>query len=167
MARFIPEGVLRIALVDTIADKNAPTLAELTAGDDITGFISGLSTPLEGSTVDVSDLLSKYNKTAPGTYGGQPITVDGYRDDTYANDTLWNRLPRGTRTNLVIARRGGSGDDTHPDGEGGITTGDYVDVWPIEVISRTPADSARNEPTRFQVSASVPEEPAEDVQVVA
>jgi hypothetical protein len=167
MARFIPDGVLRIALVDTIEDRTAPTLAEVGAGDDITGFIRGISTPLEGSTVDVSDILSKYNKTAPGTYGGQPVTIDGYRDDVYANDTLWNKLARGTRSNLVIARRGGSGDVEHPDGEGAITTGDYVDVWPIEVISRNPADYSRNEPTGFQVSASVPEEPAEDVQVVA
>lgn len=159
MARFIPDGTLRVALVETIADMQAPTLVEIDAGDDITGFIRSLSTPLEGSTVDVSDILSKYNKTAPGTYGGQMATLEGYRDDDQANDTLWNALERGVDTHLVIARRGGAGTD------GAIDTGDYVDVWHVQVISRSPADYARNEPTGFVVSFAVPDEPAEDVTV--
>ncbi len=159
MARFIPDGTLRVALVASIADTSAPTSAEMTAGDDITGFVRALSTPLEGSTVDVSDALSKYNKTAPGTYGGQEVTLEAFRDDVQANDTVWNALTRGTDTHLVIARRGGSGTD------GAIASGDYVDVWHVQVITRNPADYTRNEPTGFTVSFSVPDEPNEDVTV--
>jgi hypothetical protein len=161
MARFIPDGYLRLVFVETIADINAPTEAEIDAGTEASGFLRSMSTPLEGSLVDVSDVLSRYNKTASGTYGGQEVTFEFYRDDEQANDVMFNLLTRGTRTNAVIARRGGSGTD------GEIASGDYVDVWPIEVITRNPADYARNEPTGFTVSCAVPEEPAEDVAVAA
>ena len=159
MARFIPDGVLKVSYVATIADTSAPTATEITAGTDLTPFLRGLSTPLEGSTVDISDASSKYNKTAAGTYGGQMVTAEFYRDDDQANDTVWNLLPRGTEGYFVVARRGGSGTD------GAIAASDYVDVWPIEVITRNPADYARNEPTGFAVSCAVPNEPAEDVTV--
>lgn len=161
MARFIPDGTLKVTLAPAVALMTAPTVAEITAGDDATGFLRSLSTPLEGSTVDISDVSSKYNKTAPGTYGGQEVTMEFYRDDVQGDDTMWNLLPRGTTIYAVIARRGGSGV------EGAIAASDYVDVWKLEVITRNPADYARNEPTGFMVSFSVPEEPQEDVQVVA
>lgn len=160
MARFIPDGVLKVRYVPTIVNKSAPSMAEINAGTDLTPFLRGLSTPLEGSTVDVSDASSKYNKTAAGTYGGQTVNGEFYRDDVAANDTAYSLLPRGTKGNFVIARRGGSGTG------GAIATGDKVDVWPIEVITRNPADYTRNEPTGFTVSCAVPGEPAEDVATV-
>ena len=156
MARFIPDGTLQVHFVETIADTSATTLVEVQAGTNGTGFVRSMSTPLEGSTVDVSDALSKYNKTAPGTYGGQEVTFEFFRDDVQANDTMWNLLTRGTATNVVVARRGGTGTDN------ALAVGDYVDVWPIEVITRNPADYSRNEPTGFTVSCAVPEVPQED-----
>lgn len=159
MARFIPDGTLQVHVVSSIANRAAPTLAEINAGTEVTGFLRSLSTPLEGSIVDVSDASSKYNKTAPGTYGGQQVTAEFYRDDTQANDTVWNLLPRGTDTHLVISRRGGTGAD------GALQLGDYVDTWHVQVVTRNPADYSRNEPTGFTVAFSVPDEPNEDVAV--
>lgn len=161
MARFIPDGVLKLTLAPDVDDMTAPTSAEITAGDDATGFLRAMSTPLEGSTVDISDVSSRYNKTTSGTYGGQEVTMEFYRDDDQAEDTIWNLLPRGTTIYAIIARRGGSGTD------GAIDEGDYVDVWQLEVITRNPADYSRNEPTGFTVSFAVPEEPQEDVTVAA
>jgi len=157
MARFIPDGTLQVHFVETIADTAAPTLIEVNAGTDATGFLRAMSTPLEGSTVDISDVGSKYNKTASGTYGGQEVTFEFYRDSVQADDTIWNLLERNTASHAVIARRGGTGTD------GVLAAGDYVDVWPIEVITRNPADYSRNEPTGFTVSCAVPDEPVEDV----
>lgn len=161
MARFIPDGTLEIVLAPAVADMEEPVLAEVTAGDRATGFLRSLSTPLEGSVVDISDVSSKFNKTTPGTYGGQEVTMEFYRDDTQAADDMWNLLPRGTTIYAIIARRGGTGTG------GIIDTGDYVDVWKLEVVTRNPADYARNEPTGFMVSCAVPEEPVEDVTVAA
>jgi len=159
MARFIPDGTLLVSFVETIVDRGSPTLTEIEAGIDATGFLRSLSTPLEGSLVDISDVSSKYNKTAPGTYGGQEVTAEFYRDDDQANDTIWNLLTRGTETHLVVARRGGSGADNS------LAATDYVDVWPVTVITRNPADYSRNEPTGFMVSFAVPDEPSEDVVI--
>jgi len=161
MARFIPDGVLEVVFATAVTDMSAPTLSEITAGTRATGFLRSLSTPLEGSTVDISDVSSKYNKTTSGTYGGQEVTAEFYRDSDQANDTIWNLLPRGTVVYLIVARRGGGGVD------GIIDTGDYVDVWKLEVITRNPSDYSRNEPTGFMVSFAVPEEPVEDVTVAA
>lgn len=161
MARFIPDGVLEVVFATSVSDMTGPTLAEVTAGTRATGFLRSLSTPLEGSIVDISDVSSRYNKTTPGTYGGQEVSAEFYRDDTQGGDTMWNLLPRGTTVYAIIARRGGSG------AEGIIGTGDYVDVWKLEVVTRNPADYARNEPTGFMVSFAVPEEPVEDVQIDA
>lgn len=161
MGRYIPDGVLKVRHVPSIANKEAPTDTELAAGDDLTAFLRGLETPFEGSTVDVSDVSSKFNKTAAGTYGGQPLTAEFYRDDEQANDTAFNLLPRGTTGYFVIARRGGSGTD------GAIAVGDLIDVWPIEVITRNPSPYRRNEPTAFGISCAVPDVPEEDVAVVA
>ena len=159
MARFIPDGVLEVVLAPAVADMEDPSSAEVTAGTRATGFLRSLSTPLEGSVVDISDVSSRYNKTTAGTYGGQEVTMEFYRDDVQAEDTIWNLLPRGTTIYAIIARRGGSGTD------GVIAGGDYVDVWKLEVVTRNPADYARNEPTGFMVSCAVPEEPVEDVTV--
>ena len=161
MARFIPDGTLRVSFVAAIEDVSAPTASEIEAGVDATGFLRSLSTPLEGSIVDISDVSSRFNKTASGTYGGQEVSAEFYRDDDQADDTMWNLLTRGVATNLVVARRGGSGTG------GTIAADDYVDVWPVEVITRNPADYARNEPTGFTVQFAVPDEPIEDATVGA
>lgn len=161
MARFIPDGVLEVVLAPEIANMDEPTLVEITAGTRVTGFLRSMSTPLEGSIVDTPDVSSRFNKTVSGTYGGQEASMEFYRDDTQANDTAWNLLPRGTVIYGIVARRGGTGVD------GIIDTGDYVDVWKLEVVTRNPADYARNEPTGFMCSFAVPEEPVEDVTVVA
>lgn len=160
MARFIPDGKIKVHYVPTIANTSSPKMTEINAGTNLTPFLRGLSTPFEGSVVDVSDVSSAFNKTAAGTFGGQPVNAEFYRDDVAANDTAYNLLPRGTKGNIVISRRGGSGTD------GAIATGDKVDVWPIEVITRMPADYRRNEPSGFAVQCAVPGVPAEDVATV-
>lgn len=161
MARFIPDGTLKIRIVAAIASIAAPTAAEVAAGTDATPFLRSLSTPLEGSIVPIPDVSSKYNKTTSGTYGGQEVTAEFYRDSVFANDTLWTLLVRGLATHIVIARRGGTGTG------GAIVATDRVDVWPVEVVTRNPSDYARNEPTGFTVTFAVPTEPTEDVAVAA
>jgi hypothetical protein len=161
MARFIPDGKLKIRFVAAIASDAAPTITEINAGTDATPFLRALNTPLEGSIVDISDVSSKFNKTAPGTYGGQPVTAEFYRDDVFASDTIWTLLARGVATHIVICRRGGSGTS------GAIAATDKVDVWPVTVVTRNPAAYARNEPTGFTVEFAVPEEPTEDATVAS
>lgn len=161
MARYIPDGRLRVVWLDSEpSDPSSPTVTEIDAGEDLTAFLRSLSTPLEGSVVDVSDPTSRFNKTAAGTYGGQELTAEFYRDDTQAEDTAYTTLERGVTGALAICRRGGSGTD------GEISDGDYVEIWSgLEVITQNPADYSRNEPDGFSVSFAVQDEPQMDVEV--
>lgn len=147
----------------TIADKTAPTLVEIAAGTDLTPFLRSIDTPLEGNTVDAATGESAYNSTVAGTYGGQPVTGEFTRDDdpTGADDTAWNTLPFRTQGYFVVARRGGSGVG------GALAAGDAVDVFPIDVSSRTPAAYGRNELSRFMINAAVPTPPEFDAIVAA
>lgn len=160
-ARFIPDGTIRVMFVAAIADTSAPTVAELGAGVNITPFVKrgGLSTPSSANLADDSDLSSKYNKTGRGTYGGQPITLNMYRDN--ATDTAWSTFPDGTTGHIVIGRFGGSG------AAGVFAATDDVEVWPIEVASREMDDAASNERTSFTVTCAVPAEPEMDAVVAA
>jgi hypothetical protein len=160
MPRVIGAEVLELYIVTTVAVPTAPTSAEITAGDDITSFLTdgGLTTPFDGSLVDVADMSSKFNKTIAGTYGGQPLTMELYRDDNA--DDAWDALPRGFQGYAAIFRFGCATPGTP-------AAADVVDLWPIEVITRNPADIVRNEAQRFMVEAGVPEVPLEGYALVS
>lgn len=159
MARYIGAGNSELIFAITITTTSAPTAAEINAGVDLTGFLTdgGISTPLDGSTVDVSDMSSRFNKTQAGTFGGQNLTAELFRDDSA--DTAWTTLPRDTVGYFVISREGFATAGT-------AVSGDLVDVWPITVISRNMADIARNEAARFTAECAVTNVPDETVSVV-
>lgn len=163
MSKFVSDGVIQLWYVAAIADPDAPSLAVVNAGVNLTPFLRSVDTPLEGSTVDAATAESAYNSTVRGTYGGQPVTGEFTRDDdpTGADDTAWNTLAFGTEGFFVIARRGGSG------ALGVLAAGDLVDVFPIDVTSRNPAAYGRNELARFALQAAVPTPPVFDAELVA
>ena len=165
MGRVIGAGVLEIASVPTMADYTAPTSTEINAGTFLTTFLTdgGLSTPFDGSVVDAADMSSRFNKTQKGTFGGNPVTLEFFRDDT--TDSAWDAFPRDTVTNLVIARFGIS-TPSEP-GPPAVAIADVVDVWQVEVITRNPADVVRNELQRFTVELSVTSVPAEGYALAA
>lgn len=160
MPRVIGAGVLELAHVTTIADYTAMTAAEGNAGQFLTDFLTdgGVTTPFDGSIVDAADMSSKFNKTAAGTFGGQPLSLEFYRDD--AADTAYIQLPRGTAGYIVIARFGLATPGT-------FAVSDVIDVWPIEVITRNPADVVRNEMQRFTVECAVTDVPEEQFSIAA
>ena len=157
--------------VDSVASKTAPTVAELSDGTDLTGFLTrdGLKTPATGNTVDISDASSLFNSTAPGSYGGDAAELTCYRDTLDTNDTAWNALPRGTTGYLVVARAGWAQSETTGIGsnDGTPTDGDRCEVYPVTVISRAMADTADNEASKFTVSLAITQEPADDAAVGA
>ena len=158
--RYAAAGNSEVFFVAVIADPAAPTSTEINAGIDLVHFLAdnGLDSPFDGSTIDTGDLGSRFNKTAPGTYGGQPLKLDGYRGKTI--DTFWDTLPRDT-AGYIVTSRGGTAT------RGVFAIGDVVEVWPIEVISRNRVALARNAADRAIIECSVPEEPTEDFALVA
>jgi hypothetical protein len=162
MARAGSEEQLRIWYVGPagISNTTSPTAAEINAGVDLTGFLTrdGLDTPLKGNTLDSSDVSSKYNTTAGGTYGGDPITATFHRDATYASDTAFTTLTRGLTGYFVVCRFFGAG-------TGSMTAGKKVEVWPIEIIAREAVKIAKDETQKVMVTCAVPTTPKLDQTV--
>lgn len=159
MSRVIPNEQTWIGFTTTRpANLDAPTDAEIDACIVLTPFIVSLNPSAQGNTVPTPNLDILFETSVPGTNQAS-FTGDMYRDDE--TDTAWDTLPRGTDGYFIVSRFGGSGTNQKP------IAGDSVEVWPIKVVSRTPAALASNTVQTFTVTASVPEEPAEDALVAA
>lgn len=143
MARKGSVGEIKVWYVPTIASVAAPTTTEITAGTDLTAYLrrDGIQTPNPGTTIDSSDLGSLQNKSLPGSYGGDNVTIQAYRDDT--TDTAWTTLARGTSGYILVRRFGGSTTNA--------ASSDKVEVYPGAVISREMNGSGDNEAQRFTV----------------
>jgi hypothetical protein len=163
MSRSASTGVLALRFVPSVANKAAPTVAEINAGTDLTPYLTrdGLSTPQEGSTIDIADVSSRFNKTASGSYGGQPAKLKLLRNTVSGSDAAWTALPRGTAGFYVVRRFGGAtGASTDA-----YVAGQRVEVWPVEVLSRAMMDIADNEAQKFEVIAAVTDTPNDDAVV--
>jgi len=156
MARLTPDGFTKVHVVDTIANTAAPTLVEITAGSEVTPFLTpaGIDTPEEGTDADSSDLSSPRDKSVPATIGGT-VTGEYYRDDATAGgaDTAWTAQPRLKDTHLVIARFGGSG------ASNAIAVADVVEVWKVRVSQRSNTRLARGDVMRFVCTYALQADP--------
>ncbi len=160
MARIIPNENTWIGFVpgNAITNIAAPTAAQIAAAVDLTGFTISLNASSRGNTVPTPAFDSLFETSTTGT-SAATFDADFYRDDE--DDTAWATLPRGTRGYFVISRFGGTGDENLP------VAGDEVEVWPVNITSRTMANMSSNTVLTFTVSCSVNIEPAEDATVAA
>lgn len=161
MSRKQSTGEIRVWLCPLVANISAPTVAEITAGVDVTPFMlrNGLTTPQSGSVVDSSDASSRQNKTSRGSFGGDAVTYRGFRDAVAADDDAWTAFAPGTDTTLVIRRFGGS--------TVAAAASQRVECWPVEVVSRAMDDIADNENQKFTVTMAVPGEVDDDALIAA
>jgi hypothetical protein len=159
MARVIPNENTWIAFSETMpANIGAPTLADLGTATDITCLCSTINASAQGNAIPTPDLCTLFEKSIVGT-SSATFTGDFYRDDI--DDAAWEMFPRGTRGVVYISRFGGSGTGHMP------TTGDTMEVWPVEVTSRAAGPLSSNTPQTFTVTCAVNEEPSEDAVVAA
>lgn len=159
MSRVIPNEQTWIGFTAVRpADLDAPTTAEIDACLVLTPFIVSLNPSAQGNTVPTPNLDILFETSVPGTNQAS-FTGDMYRDDE--DDLAWDTLPRGTGGYFIVSRFGGTGTNQKP------LEGDGVEVWPVKIVSRTPAALASNTVQTFTVTASVPEEPSENALVAA
>lgn len=158
MTRLIPNENTRLIFCPSVEDLNAPTTAEMEAGEDLTSLLISLNASSRGNTVPTPSLDTLFETSIPGTVQAS-FDADFYRDDEEDEDTAWTTLPRSTQGVFVISRFAGSGDD------GALADGDPVESWPVIVVSRTMANTASGTALTFSVSCSVPQEPVEDATV--
>jgi hypothetical protein len=137
-----------------------PTAAEVLAATELTKWIIGLNAGVQGASVPTPAFDSLFNRSVPGTSDAQ-FSLDFYRDSNAAEDDCWDTLPRGTYGFFIVARFGGTGAGRLP-----IAT-NVVEVWPVQVTSRTMQNMATNTVQVATVTCAVPEEPNEDAVVGA
>jgi hypothetical protein len=160
MTRYVFEGTGEVWLVPTISSPGAPTAAELNAGTDLTGqMIGDLVLPLEGTPADSADMSSDFNSQVAGDVGGTPGSFTIHKEQLLAADTVYTALPRGTGGYLCVNQRALATPGTW-------ATGDAVDVWPIEVSSRT-IIYGRGNTQKAAIVVSITGAPTEDFVVVA
>lgn len=162
MTRVIPNeqtwvGFTTTALA-TAATTLIPSAAEVTGCTDLTPLLMGLNASSQGNTVPTPSFDSLFETSILGT-SQATFSADFYRDDTA--DTAWTALERGTAGTFIISRFGGSGTDQKP------IAGDIVEVWPVQVVSRTAANMANNTVQSFTITCSVNVEPNEAATVTA
>lgn len=159
MARIIPNENTWVGFAtSTPANLSAPTVSEINTATNLTPFVTSINASSQGNTVPTPDLSTLFETNIPGTVQAT-FTADFYRDDE--TDTAWTTLDRGTEGCFLISRFGGSGTGNKP------TSGDYVEVWPVLIVSRTAGALSSNTVQTFTVTASVPQEPDENAVVAA
>lgn len=159
MARIIPNENTWVGFSTTPpANLSAPTTTEINAATNLTGFVTSINASAQGNTVPTPNLSTLFETNVPGTIQAT-FTADFYRDDEA--DTAWDALDRGTEGVFYISRFGGSGTGNKPG------SGDDVEVWPVMIVSRTAGALSSNTVQTFTVTASVPQEPAENATVAS
>jgi hypothetical protein len=150
----------KVTICTAIANKAAPTIAELTAGTDISKFVvkDGLETPATQNTIKTATLVNRYDAEIPGTYGG-PVKLTCVRDAVTADDDAWDLFELDLVVFTVVRRM-----VLHSTA---WTAAQKVEVYPGVCGQKLMAKTAENEPQRFEVTIFGNLEPALEASVAA
>ncbi|MGR3870986.1 phage tail tube protein [Streptomyces graminifolii] len=153
MADLISDGKTRVAWVSSIANINAPTAAELTAGADYTKRITPDGLKLDPSTADVdtSSLASTFDTKTVGRVGFD-TEITFKRGDTVGDDAPYTTLKYGVSGFLAI-RRGVAYATAW-------TAGQVVEIYPITCGEPQNSSPAANEVMKFMSPMKVTDAPA-------
>jgi hypothetical protein len=107
MADLLADGNIKVTWAPSIANIDAPTVAELTAGSavDLECLITldGLDIKGDTASVDNTALCSTDDTEEPGRVSYQ-IEITAKRKDSDAEDKAWNTLTDRALGNLVVRR---------------------------------------------------------------
>jgi len=150
MARYANDGMIRWDFVPTVANKAAPTTAELNAGTPLTALTTkdGLTVPANQNMVDTATLAETFDSQVPGSFGG-PISLTLLRDN--ATDTAWNLIVYNL-AGFVVVRRGTLTATAW-------ASTNKVEVYPVQFHEPLPVPTATNEQSKFTAVAAVTSQP--------
>lgn len=158
MADLISDGKTRVAWLATVANINAPAVAELTAGADYTARITPDGLKLDPSTADVdtSSLASTFDTKTAGRIGFD-VELTFKRGDNPADDAPYTTLKYGVSGFLAV-RRGVPYSTAW-------TTGQKVEIYPITCGEPQNSSPAANEVMKFVSPMKVTDAPATSATV--
>jgi hypothetical protein len=120
MARLVYESNTRVYWATTVANIAAPTVAEIGAAINLSGFVTkdGVNTNLKTNNVDSATIQDSFDAETVGSWGSD-LALTMYRDSTA--DTAWTTCVYGQVGFLIISRFGAP------------TTGKKVEVYPAQM----------------------------------
>lgn len=156
MAEYFRRGTSRVFAVPTIT-VTAPTVAQVTAGTEITDSIADISGfRFSNSRINIPKLSTTFTATIGGEDTADDSTLTFYDDDT--SNPLRTTFAKGTATHIVFFPAGTAG--ANP------AIGDDCDVWPVESASVPREWSMGNDPARWMAEFGVTDPPALDEVLV-
>lgn len=155
MTRNVHEGFTDVWFVASIANPDAPTVAEINGGTKLTTFVTkdGLKVPSDRNFVDGGHLGTAFDAEDVGSWGGK-VELTCFRDDT--TDTAWDTFDLNTAGFIVVGRTNVTPAAT-----------EVVEVYPIKSHKPVMMDTAANERQKFTVTCAVTDEPNLDAVVAA
>lgn len=148
--------VTKVYWLPTIANKAAPTAAELAAGTELTEWIpvDGVNRSPSQNMASQAMLGSSFVEEGVGTWG-IGLTLTFVRHELAADDDAWELFDYKTAGFLLIAPFGTP------------ATGKRVEVFPAEAHKPVMQATAENAKQKFQVAFAVTDEPAFDAIMAA
>jgi hypothetical protein len=150
--RYYPPGTRQVYWVPAIANKSAPTRAELDAGIDLTGEISAMNGfQVSAATVATPDLGSRFAPDIPGQITAQSSSISFYLSED--SQDARELLPRDSAGYVVILWEGDQ-------------PGRMMDVFPVTVTS-APKDVATTNAATVTIDFAVTSAPVENAVIPA
>lgn len=150
--RFYQAGVIVINFCPAIANINAPTRVELTAGTTFQKHVMAINGfGVESEELPTKDYGSRYVSKIEGDTSSpdSSLTIYAAKDGVDARSLF----TRGTNGFLAFS-------------DGGDVTGSFMDVYPVRVRA-APKQRSNSEPFVIMYQFSITSEPAEDVAIPA
>jgi hypothetical protein len=153
-ARYINPGVTKIVYAAVVANKNAPTRAEINAGTDLTREVQNAEGwEVESNNVETPDLDEEFTGKIPGRTSAEDSVLTVYADETGADARAL--LPRLTPGVIMIF-------------DGGDIPGRKMRVFPIRVSSvGMPINVEGEDAAVVNITFAITSVPAENVTVPA
>lgn len=155
MSRLVHEGNTKVYLALAVANKSAPTLAEIAAATNLTPFITkdGVTTPSNQNMVDAAGIDTVFDAQYVGSWGG-PVSLTMFRDDDDETDS-WELITYGLEGWIIVSRFGVP------------TTGSTVEVYPVQAHKPVMQQTATNEMQKFTAMFAVTDAPDDSATVAA
>jgi hypothetical protein len=150
-SRFFPTGTTKYIFCTVIANKNAPSRAEINAGTDISGELKAVDGwKVTSELIDVPDINSRFTSKIPGRTSADDSSLTIYADPS-GNDAR-TLFPRDT-TGFILRM------------DGGDVTGRKMDVFPVRVSSVPKDMGTGDDAATLMVQFAITSEPVENVSI--
>lgn len=155
----VADGNLMVTIVNALANPEAPTVAEVDGGTDVSCYLTSFAPTTNEAVVTDDRLCSRFVTENPGKKTEMLQTVYVYNIPEPSQDEARIALAEGTVA-YAVARWGVPYDDA-------VAAGDVVDVWPIKAGVQAKLEGASNETFKIGQKQFVYDEVIRDAVVAA